>query len=55
VELERKVETHDIAIREIVEAIKQLAALPAPEPDKSKIGFGVKEAAAPYHRMKRRR
>jgi len=53
-ELERKVVTHDTAIREIVEAIKQLAALPSPEPEKSKIGFGVKEASAPYHRRRRR-
>jgi len=52
--LERKLATHDTAIREIIEAIKQLAALPAPEPEKSKIGFGVKEAAAAYHRRRRR-
>jgi hypothetical protein len=45
-ELERKLATHDAAIQEIVDAIKQLAALPPPEPQKSRIGFGVKEAAA---------
>ena len=42
--LERKVETHDVAIREVVEAIKQLAALPEPPdegiaPPKEDIGF----------------
>jgi hypothetical protein len=53
-ELERKLATHDTAIREIVGAIKRLAALPPSEPEKSKIGFGVKETAAPYHRKRRR-
>jgi hypothetical protein len=43
-ELERKVTTHDVAIREIVEAIQQLAALPEPPDDdpaapKDGIGF----------------
>ena len=43
-ELERKVETHDMAIREVVEAIKQLAAMPElpggrTVPSKEGIGF----------------
>ena len=43
-ELEQKVSTHDAAIREIVEAIQQLAALPEPPDDetatpKDGIGF----------------
>ena len=43
-ELERRLATHDVAIREIVEAIKQLAALPEPAddvsaPPKDGIGF----------------
>lgn len=43
-EFERKLATHDVAIREVVEAIKQLAALPEPAddegaPPKNGIGF----------------
>jgi len=48
-ELERKVATHDVAIREIVEAIQHLAALPAPSddetaPPKEGIGFLPKKS-----------
>ena len=61
-ELDRKVATHDIAIREIVQAIQRLAALPPPgpdepeerEPDKPPIGFRVRETAAPYRRIRPR-
>jgi hypothetical protein len=43
-ELERMVQGHDVAIRAVVEAIKQLAALPEPfvedvAPSKEGIGF----------------
>jgi hypothetical protein len=57
-ELERRLSTHDVAIREIVDAIKRLAALPAPEPEpeleKPQIGFKVREKTAPYRRKRRR-
>jgi hypothetical protein len=45
-ELERKVETHDGAIRSLVTAIRQL--MQEPEPKEKKIGFIVKERAAKY-------
>jgi cell division septum initiation protein DivIVA len=45
-ELERKVESHDGAIRSLVTAIRQLMA--APEPKEKKIGFIVKERGAKY-------
>ncbi len=59
-ELERKLATHDVAIRKIVESIKRLAALPLPAPnevderapDKPPMGFRVKETAAPYRRRR---
>jgi uncharacterized membrane protein len=38
-ELERKVGSHDEAIRTLVAAIRQLM-VPPPEPTKGKIGFG---------------
>ena len=56
-ELERKLATHDIAIREIVDTIKHLMTLPLPpegEQEKPRIGFRVKEALAPYRRNKHR-
>lgn len=45
-ELERKVESHDGAIRSLVTAIRQL--MQAPEPKEKKIGFIVKERGAKY-------
>lgn len=45
-ELERKVESHDGAIRSLVTAIRQL--MQAPEPKETKIGFIVKERGAKY-------
>ena len=44
--LERKVESHDVHIRSLFEAIRQLMA--PPEPKKRKIGFLVEERAARY-------
>jgi hypothetical protein len=44
--LERKVESHDVHIRSLFEAIRQLMA--PPEPKKRKIGFLVDERAARY-------
>jgi hypothetical protein len=46
--LERKIETHDIHIRSLFEAIRQLMA--PPEPKRRKIGFLVEEKAAAYGR-----
>lgn len=46
--LERKFESHDIHIRSLFEAIRQL--MTPPEPKKRKIGFLVKERAAKYGR-----
>lgn len=45
-ELERKVESHDGAIRSLVTAIRQL--MRQPEPKEKKIGFIVKERGAKY-------
>lgn len=53
-ELERKLATHDTAIREIVDAIRRLAVLPPPEPEKPPIGFMVREMPAPYRRRRLR-
>ncbi len=44
--LERKLESHDVHIRSLFEAIRQLMTLP--EPKKRKIGFLVEERAARY-------
>ncbi len=44
--LERKYESHDVHIRSLFEAIRQLMA--PPEPKRRKIGFLVKERAAKY-------
>lgn len=44
--LERKFESHDVHIRSLFEAIRQLMA--PPEPKKRRIGFLVKEKAARY-------
>ena len=44
--LERKFESHDVHIRSLFEAIRQL--MMPPEPNKRKIGFLVKERAARY-------
>ncbi len=49
-ELERKVESHDGAIRSLVTAIRQLMQEPAP---KKKIGFIVKERKAVYRTTKK--
>ena len=46
--LERKFESHDVHIRSLFEAIRQL--MTPPEPNKRKIGFLVKERAARYGR-----
>ena len=45
-ELERKVETHDGAIRSLVTAIRRL--MEKPEPKEKKIGFIIKEQRAVY-------
>jgi phage regulator Rha-like protein len=45
-ELERKLEGHDAAIRNLFEAIRQL--LNSPEPTRKQIGFHVKERRARY-------
>jgi hypothetical protein len=47
-ELERKIETHDEAIRSLVSAIRQLMA--APERSPKKIGFQLREKRAAYGR-----
>ena len=47
--LERKYESHDMHIRSLFEAIRQL--MTPPEPKKRKIGFLVKERAAKYGRV----
>jgi hypothetical protein len=44
--LERKFESHDVHIRSLFEAIRQLMA--PPEPNKRRIGFLVEEKAARY-------
>lgn len=44
--LERKFESHDVHIRSLFEAIRQLMA--PPEPKKRRIGFLVEEKAARY-------
>ena len=44
--LERKVESHDVHIRSLFEAIRQL--MTPPEPKRRKIGFLVEERAARY-------
>ncbi len=44
--LERKLESHDVRIRSLFEAIRQL--MTPPEPKKRKIGFLVEERAARY-------
>ena len=46
--LERKYESHDMHIRSLFEAIRQL--MTPPEPKKRKIGFLVRERAARYGR-----
>lgn len=46
--LERKVAAHDMHIRSLFEAIRQL--MKPPEPSKRKIGFLVKDKAARYGR-----
>ena len=54
-EIERTLSKHDVAIREVVAAIQQLAALPLEEetePPRPRIGFRVEEHAAPYRRRK---
>ena len=45
-ELERKFEGHDINIRTLFDAIRELAAPPAKP--RGEIGFHIKEAGAPY-------
>ena len=44
--LEHKLESHDVHIRSLFEAIRQL--MTPPEPTKRRIGFLVKEKAARY-------
>ena len=50
--LERKFESHDMHIRSLFGAIRQL--MTPPEPKKRKIGFLVKERAAKYGRSESR-
>jgi len=52
-ELEHKIEGHDVAIRSLFEAIRQLMAPPVPE-TKPEIGFHVKEDAVSYRTAKRK-
>lgn len=52
-ELERKVTSHDEAIRSLVAAIRQLMGSLTP-PSRKRIGFRVEEAAATYGRRCRR-
>ena len=49
-ELERKVETHDGAIRSLVTSIRKLMAVP--EPKEKKVGF-IRERQAKYKTLKR--
>lgn len=51
-ELERKVETHDGAIRSLVTAIRRL--MEKPEPKEKKIGFIIKEQRAVYKTARKR-
>lgn len=51
-ELERKIEGHDVNIRTLFDAIRQLMS-PPPEPPRREIGFHVKEDSVPY-RVKRK-
>ena len=51
-ELERKVETHDGAIRSLVTAIRRL--MEKPEPKEKKIGFIIKEQRAVYRTARKR-
>ena len=44
--LERKLESHDVHIRSLFEAIRQM--MTPPEPKKRKIGFLIEERAARY-------
>ncbi len=46
-ELERKIESHDVAIHSLFEAIRQLMAPPPAGPQKE-IGFHVREDVLPY-------
>ena len=46
-ELERKLEGHDDAIRDLFETLRRLLA-PSPEPPRKQIGFHVRERAAKY-------
>jgi hypothetical protein len=52
-ELERKVVSHDKAIRSLVTAIRRLMEAPLPPP-RRRIGFRVEEAR-PVYRLRRRR
>ena len=45
-ELERKMEGHDISIRTLFDAMRELAAPPAKP--RGEIGFHIKEASVPY-------
>ena len=47
-ELESKIETHEVAIRSLVSAIRQLMASPEKQP--KKIGFQLREKRAAYGR-----
>ena len=46
-EVEKLLLTHDSALRDLYQKIRPLL-LPPPEPAKTKIGFGVREARAGY-------
>ena len=46
--LEQRIEGHDMAIRSLFDAIRQLMAPPPPEQPKPEIGFHVKEDFVPY-------
>ena len=54
-ELERRIEGHDVGIRSLFEAIRQLMAPPPPEPPRSEIGFHVREDPVPYRTRRKHR
>jgi hypothetical protein len=51
-EVEKRLESHDTAIRSLFEAIRQLMA-PPPDPSRPEIGFHIKEDSVPYRVRKR--
>jgi len=53
-ELEGRVDTHDEALKDLFEAIRQLLEPPAPDETRREMGFHIREQSPPY-RIKRRR